>query len=136
MHRTPCTPHTRESLPFLIHSITSLPHLVPYSKSTPHLLTRLGPNAKSQSDLTQNIMSPTSHDNDHQLYSMPLAQPKGWHPFRVLEVALLFCNGKKDRSRVQREKGGKTFKERGGWRRNERMCARTVNTLKHNITKT
>ena len=65
---------------------------------------------------------------------MPLAQPKGWHPFRVLEVALLFCNGKKDRSRVQREKGGNAYEERGGWRRNERLCPRTVNTLEHAIT--
>jgi hypothetical protein len=60
-----CTaPHAHlipESLcPF--QSITSLPHLVTKSKSPPHLLTRLGPHAESQSDLTQDIMSPTSHN--------------------------------------------------------------------------
>jgi hypothetical protein len=53
---------------------------------------------------------------------MPLAQPKGWHPFRVLEVALLFCNGKKDWSRVKRERGGKTYTERGG-REETNECA-------------
>jgi hypothetical protein len=51
---------------------------------------------------------------------MPLAQPKGWHPFKVLEVALLFCNGKKDWSRVQREREEKRLRrERGGEGTNE-----------------